>query len=171
MPDDQAPPAETSQTPVSDGLVSPPIEATSEPTPEAAASVSSELAEPVSEATPEASAAEPRSEPDAPEPEPSSRAQRAASAASAPSTTSGKTPEKDRELLKIARAKIQANKQQNFEKIMKLFDTKDKITNDDVEKALRCSDRSATRYLEELIKQGKIKKVGATGAGVHYVKA
>ena len=54
---------------------------------------------------------------------------------------------------------------------MTLFDTKEKITNDDVEKAVKCSDRSATRYLEELVKQGKIKKVGTTGAGVVYVKA
>ncbi|MFZ2719454.1 MAG: DUF977 family protein [Minisyncoccia bacterium] len=178
MTDDQIPPTDlpaeapaeagTSQTPVSDGLASAPVEPTQEPMAEA---VPSEPAQPVSEATPEAVAAEPQSEPEAPEPESAPRTQGAASAASAPSVASGKTPEHDRELLKIARAKIQTTKQQNFEKILKLFDTKEKITNDDVEKALRCSDRSAARYLKELVKQGKIKRVGKTGAGVAYVKA
>ena len=179
MTDDQTPPAETSQTPVSDGLASTPSEPiapvpseiVSEPTPEASASAPSEPAQPVSEAAPKAVAAEPQSEPEPPEPERIPQTQGVASAASAPSTVSPKTPEHDRELLKIARAKIQIKKQQNFEKILKLFDTKEIITNDDVEKALRCSDRSAARYLEELVKQGKIKRVGTTGAGVAYVKA
>lgn len=184
MPDDQAPPAdlpaeapaqaETSQTPVSDGLSEPiapaPSEPVSEPTPLASASAPSEPAEPVSEAAQEAVAAKPQSELEAPEPEPAPRTQGAASAASAPAA-SAKSPEHDRELLKIARAKIQTIKQQKLEKIMTLFDTKEKITNDDVEKALRCSDRSAARYLEELVKQGKIKRVGETGAGVVYVRA
>lgn len=169
MTDDPAPPAETSQIPVSDGLANTPVEPAPEPTPEAEAA--NEPAEPVSEPAPEAVAAEPQSESEVPEPEPTPRTQGAASAASVPSAVSTKTPEHDRELLKIARAKIQIKKQQNFEKILKLFDTKEKITNDDVEKALRCSDRSAARYLEELVKQGKIKKIGTTGAGVAYVKA
>lgn len=183
MTDDAAPPAdppaeapaqaETSQTPVSDGLSEPtapaPNEPVSEPTPEAAAP--SEPAQPVSEAAPEAVAAEPQNESGPPKPEPAPRTQGAASAASTPTTASGKTPEHDRELLKIARAKIQTKKQQNFEKILKLFDTKEKITNDDVEKELKCSDRSAARYLEALVKQGRIKRIGETGAGVVYVKA
>ena len=92
----------------------------------------------------------------------------------APTLTSSpaptKTPEHDRELLKIARAKIQNQKQQKLEKIMGLFDTKEKITNDDVEKLLHCSDATARRYLNKLLRQGKIKRLGATGAGVVYTK-
>mgnify|MGYP001579236804 CR=1 FL=1 len=141
------------------------------PTPEASAP--SEPAQPVSEAVPEAVAAEPQSEPEAAEIEPAPRTQGAASAAQpAPANTPPSTsPQAARDLLAKARAKIQTRKQQKREKIMTLFDTKEKITNDDVEKAVKCSDRSATRYLEELVKQGKIKKVGTTGAGVVYVKA
>ena len=179
MPDDQASPVETPQTPVSDGLASTPSEPiapaptaptpTPSPTPEATAP--SEPAEPVSEAVPEAVAAEPQSEPEAPAPESTPRTQGAASAASAPSVVSGKTPEQDRELLRIARAKIQTKKQQKQEKIMTLFEKKEKITNDDVEKLLHCSDATARRYLNELVRQGKLKRVGETGAGVAYVKA
>jgi len=54
---------------------------------------------------------------------------------------------------------------------MTLFEKKEKITNDDVEKLLHCSDATARRYLNELVKQGKLKRVGETGAGVVYVKA
>jgi len=181
MADDPAaaPAAETPQTPVSDGLSEPIPTAPAEPTPavpaEQAASTPevapSEPAEPVSEAAQEATAAEPRSEAEQPEPEPTPRTQGAASAASAPNATSGKTLEQDRELLKIARAKIQTKKQQKLEKIMTLFEKKEKITNDDVEKLLHCSDATARRYLNELVRQGKLKRVGETGAGVVYVKA
>ena len=168
MPDDQAPPPETPQTPVSDGLPPAPTEPSAEPTPEASASVASEPAEPVSEVV--ESVAEPRSEPATSEQKPPSATSGAATAASAPITSPTNTPEHDRELLKIARAKIQTQKQQKLEKIMKLFDTKEKITNDDVEKLLRCSDATALRYLNELVKQGKIRRVGKTGAGVEYTK-
>ena len=170
MTDDQAPPAETPQTPVSDGLAATTGEPTPEPTPEAV--TPSKPAEPVSEvAQVEALAKRPQSESEIPEPESAPRTQGAATAASAPSTSDGKTPEQDRDLLKIARAKIQTKKQQKQDKIMTLFEKKEKITNDDVEKLLHCSDATARRYLNELVKQGKLKRVGETGAGVVYVKA
>lgn len=157
MTDDPPPPPESPQTPVNEALP----DWNSEPTP---AAEMSEPAQPASEAVPETAAAEPQSEP-------SPRTQGAASAASAPSTTSGKTPEQDRELLKIARAKIQTKKQRKLEKIMMLFEKKEKITNGEVEKFLHCSDATALRYLNELLKQGKVKRVEKTGAGVEYVKA
>lgn len=166
MSDDQASPPESPQTPVSDGLATAPVESTHEPTPEAASP--SESAKPMSEAVPEAVAAEPRSEAEAPEPTP--RTQGAAAAASTPSAASGKTPEQDRELLKIARAKIQTKKNEKLEKIMTMLEKKDKITNDDVEKLLHCSDATARRYLNELIKQGKLKRIGKTGKAVTYTK-
>ena len=129
-------------------------------------SAASEPAEPVSEAAD--SAAKPQSEPPAPE---SKTTTVAASAASASNAASTNTPEHDRELLKVARAKIQSRKQQDLEKILTLFEKKEKITNDDVEKGLKCSDSSAFRYLRELVRQGKIKRLGQTGAGVVYIKA
>ena len=47
---------------------------------------------------------------------------------------------------------------------------KNKITNNEVEKLLHVSDATATRYLETLEKEGKIKQVGKTGKGVSYTK-
>ncbi len=169
MADDPVPqPVESPQTPVSDGLANVLIpEPVSEPTSEASASAPSEPAQPVSDAA--EVAAEPQSEPPTPEAKP--QTQSATSAASAPSLISDKTPEHDRELLKIARAKIQTKKSEKLEKIMMLFEKKKEVTNDDVEKLLRCSDATARRYLNELVKQGKLKRVGETGAGVAYIKA
>jgi len=172
MPDEQAPTAETPQTPVFDGLASAPSEPTPEPTPEA--SVPSETAQPVSEAAPEAVAAEQQSEPaDVPEVEVETPRQPATSAVQTapPSPAANTSPQAARELLVKARAKIQTKKQQKLETIMTLFNAKEKITNDDVEKLLHCSDATARRYLKELVKQGKLNRVGETGAGVVYVKA
>jgi Fic family protein len=39
-----------------------------------------------------------------------------------------------------------------------------------VEKLLHVSDATATRYLETLEKEGKIKQVGKTGKHTHYEK-
>jgi len=54
------------------------------------------------------------------------------------------------------------------EKILALFTRGAHITNDDVQKALRVSDATATRYLDRLEKSGDITQVGSTGAGVSY---
>jgi predicted HTH transcriptional regulator len=51
---------------------------------------------------------------------------------------------------------------------MSLFLKQSKITNDEVEKFLHVSDATATRYLSELEKEGKIKQNGKTGKGVSY---
>ena len=53
-------------------------------------------------------------------------------------------------------------------KILELLKEKNKITNNDVEKLLGVSDATATRYLDELEKQGKIKQIGKTGRAVYY---
>jgi Fic family protein len=45
-----------------------------------------------------------------------------------------------------------------------------KITNNDIEKLLGVSDATATRYLDELEKEGLIKQVGITGNAVYYEK-
>ncbi|OGE77916.1 MAG: hypothetical protein A2751_02630 [Candidatus Doudnabacteria bacterium RIFCSPHIGHO2_01_FULL_46_14] len=59
-------------------------------------------------------------------------------------------------------------KQKNLEKIMDMAHARGKVANDEVEKALGISDRTATRYLEELESQGKIQQVGRTGKSVTY---
>jgi len=43
-------------------------------------------------------------------------------------------------------------------------------TNNDIEKLLGVSDATATRYLDELEKEGLIEQVGKTGTGVYYKK-
>ena len=75
-----------------------------------------------------------------------------------------------RDLLVKARATIQDRKRKKLEKILELLDAKKKITNDEVEKLLHVSDATATRYLSELEKQGKVKQVGKTGKAVVYAR-
>ncbi len=53
-------------------------------------------------------------------------------------------------------------------KILELLKEKDKITNDEAQKLLGVSDATATRYLDELEKEGKIKQVGKEGRFVYY---
>ena len=72
------------------------------------------------------------------------------------------------ELLVMARNAIQFRKRKKLNKIMSLFLEKSKITNDEVEKLLHVSDATATRYLSQLEKEGKIKQSGKTGKGVSY---
>lgn len=43
-----------------------------------------------------------------------------------------------------------------------------KITNNEVEDLLDVSDATATRYLQQLEDEGKIKQVGSAGKGVFY---
>lgn len=62
-------------------------------------------------------------------------------------------------------------KEKNKQKILELFNGKDKITNDDVQKSLGVSDKTAQRYFNELQAEGKIKQTGETGLGVYYTKS
>lgn len=66
--------------------------------------------------------------------------------------------------------KVQIGKRKKLEKIMIMFSKKSKITNDEVEKFLHVSDATATRYLEILEKENKIKQTGKTGKSVFYSK-
>jgi len=45
---------------------------------------------------------------------------------------------------------------------------KEKITNNDAERLLEVSDATATNYLIELKKEGKLTQVGKTGKSVYY---
>ena len=73
-------------------------------------------------------------------------------------------------LQKIARATIGLRKEKKLAKIMNLFAKQTEITNDEVEKHLHISDATATRYLTELEKRGKLTQHGTTGRGVLYTK-
>ena len=61
-------------------------------------------------------------------------------------------------------------KSENKEKILgALRQAQDKkIVNNDIEKLLGVSDATATRYLDELEKEGKVRQVGKTGNAVYY---
>ena len=73
-----------------------------------------------------------------------------------------------RQLLISARNAIQFRKRKKLDRVMSLFLQKSKITNDEVEKYLHVSDATATRYLSQLEKEGKIKQSGKTGHMVSY---
>ena len=73
-------------------------------------------------------------------------------------------------LLAKAREAIQFRKRKKLEKIMGMFLKQSSITNDEVEKLLHISDATATRYLEQLEKEGQVKQEGRTGKSVSYSK-
>lgn len=66
-----------------------------------------------------------------------------------------------RELLIKAREVVQFRKRKKLEKIMSLFLKQSSITNDDVQKHVYVSDATATRYLQQLEREGRIKKENA----------
>ncbi len=61
-----------------------------------------------------------------------------------------------------------SQKEQRKVKILAMFNGQASISNNDVEKMLEVSDATATRYMDELEKEGKVRQVGETGAGVRY---
>ncbi|MBI2063989.1 MAG: DUF977 family protein [Candidatus Yanofskybacteria bacterium] len=61
-------------------------------------------------------------------------------------------------------------KKRNKEQILGLLETQHPLTNNHVEQLLGISDATATRYLEELEREGKVRQVGDVGSGVFYEK-
>ncbi len=70
-------------------------------------------------------------------------------------------------------------KKENKRKILEFFespsfvkasDGQARVANNDIETLLGVSDATATRYLDELEKEGKIRQVGQTGRYVYYEK-
>ena len=59
-------------------------------------------------------------------------------------------------------------KKENKQKILEFLQSNEKITNNDVEKLVGVSDATATRYLDELEKEQKIKQIGLVGHAVYY---
>jgi len=62
----------------------------------------------------------------------------------------------------------EGQKGENLEKTRRMFEGQERVANNDVEKALGVSDATATRYLDELEKQGFIRQAGKTGKYVYY---
>jgi Fic family protein len=61
-------------------------------------------------------------------------------------------------------------KEKNKEILLGILETQTPLTNNHVEQLLGVSDATATRYLDELEKEGKIRQVGKTGKHVYYEK-
>jgi len=61
-------------------------------------------------------------------------------------------------------------KAEHKKKILDMLSSRDRIANKDVENGLGVSDATATRYLDELEKQGIIEQVGTDGQYVYYKK-
>jgi len=61
-------------------------------------------------------------------------------------------------------------KKENLDKILKLFESKETVVNNDVENLLGISDATSTRYLDDLEKLGKIQQIGKTGKYTYYKK-
>lgn len=62
-------------------------------------------------------------------------------------------------------------KERNKEAILNLLERKGRLTNNEIESMLNISDATATRYFDELEKEGKIRQVGKTGKYVYYQKS
>ena len=60
------------------------------------------------------------------------------------------------------------DKSDKKEKILAIFSGDKEVTNNEIEKALGVSDATATRYLDELEREGKIEQIGIEGRGVVY---
>ncbi len=64
--------------------------------------------------------------------------------------------------------KQKQEKERNKEAILGILETQTPLTNNHIEQLLGISDATATRYLEELEKEGVVRQVGNTGSGVYY---
>ena len=62
----------------------------------------------------------------------------------------------------------QSEKQGRKEKVLAMIREKGSVTNNDIETALGVSDASATNYLQELEREGKIEQIGERGRFVSY---
>jgi len=65
-----------------------------------------------------------------------------------------------RAFLAKANAKLHSNRQMKLDNLMLMAQKKKIITNDDVQKLLRVSDATATRYLVKLVEKGHLARAG-----------
>lgn len=74
----------------------------------------------------------------------------------------------DRGSAPAAESEQTIKKENGKAKILEEIGKNGKLANNDVENLLGVSDATATRYLDELEKEGKLRQVGETGRGAHY---
>ncbi len=78
---------------------------------------------------------------------------------------------------KYSSSSQESEKKENKEKILASFASLEsaggegRVSNNDIEKLLGVSDPTATRYLDELEKEGKIHQVGTSGRSVFYTRS
>jgi len=77
--------------------------------------------------------------------------------------------EEDEEGLQHARAAVQARTVKRLEKILQATQRAGRITNDGVEELFCISDRTASVYLSQLTKSGRLQRHGS-GRGTYYTK-
>ncbi|MFA4942012.1 MAG: winged helix-turn-helix transcriptional regulator [Patescibacteria group bacterium] len=81
----------------------------------------------------------------------------------------GETVSPIKNLLLKAKEAIQFRKRKKLEKILELAKQKQKITNNDIQKLLRVSDATATRYLNQLVKEGRLKPESRRGGAFYQL--
>ncbi|MFA6552190.1 MAG: hypothetical protein WCT19_01665 [Candidatus Paceibacterota bacterium] len=59
-------------------------------------------------------------------------------------------------------------KEENKQKILGLLETQTPLTNSHVEQLIGISEATATRYFDELEKEGRVRQIGKTGRYVYY---
>lgn len=74
------------------------------------------------------------------------------------------------QLIAKAREAIQTRKRKKIDRILDLFAKRTNINNNQVADFLHVSDATATRYLQVLENENKIRQVGKTGKSVSYIK-
>jgi ribosomal protein S25 len=79
-------------------------------------------------------------------------------------------PNLARQLIAKAREAIQNRKRKKIDRILDLFAKRTNITNNQVADFLHVSDATATRYLQILENENKVRQIGKTGKGVKYEK-
>ncbi len=162
--DVQPPPSEPVSAPVIEPTP-PPQESTPAPEPESLSQSETETGKPTPTETPAPTEAQASVSESVPEPTPTQQTNpQPQQSSSVPAV-----PVLHGDIAK-ARAKIQETKHKKLDKIIAKLSEKGKITNDEVEKLLHVSDATATRYLQALEKENKIKQTGSTGVGVFYEK-
>ena len=78
---------------------------------------------------------------------------------------------KENKLADISVSKQTEEKEHNKKAILDLMESGNQpLTNEHIRQMLDISEATATRYLDELEKEGKVKQVGKTGAHVFYEK-
>lgn len=78
------------------------------------------------------------------------------------------SPKQDSDLADPLNPEQIARRRANLDKIMELAKANPRLTNNDVQKVLKVSDATATRYLQYLEDLGKLVQMGERGQQVYY---